>query len=88
MVPCPNITQNFIDDNLNSIGRVLSALDRLNKTRLELSLAGTDVLRVLKEEIEILESLYIVFLFIEDEKQKLKKVLISEILNVGSFHKN
>ena len=42
----------------------------------------------LKEEIEILESLYIVFLFIEDEKQKLKKVLISEILNVGSFHKN
>lgn len=42
----------------------------------------------LKEEIEILESLGIVFLFIEDEKKKLKKILISEIFNIGSFHKN
>ena len=38
----PNISLNFIDDNLNKIGRVLTALDRLNKTRLDLSLAGTD----------------------------------------------
>ena len=53
LVPCPNITLNFIDDNLNKIGRVLTALNRLNKTRLDLSLAGTDALRVLKEEIEI-----------------------------------
>ena len=43
LVPGPNITQNFIDEHLNSIGRVLTALDRLNKTRLELSLSGTDV---------------------------------------------
>ena len=49
----PNISLNFIDDNLNKIGRVLNALDRLNKTRLDLSLAGTDALRVLKEESEI-----------------------------------
>ena len=33
----------------------------------------------LKEEIEILESLNIVFSFIEDEKKKLKKILISEL---------
>ena len=29
------------------------SLDRLNKTRLDLSLAGTDALRILKEELEI-----------------------------------
>ena len=53
LVPGPNTTVNFIEENLNKVGRVLSALDRLNKTRLDLSLAGTDALRILKEELEI-----------------------------------
>ena len=53
LVPSPNITQNFIDEYLNNIGRVLSAIDQLNKTRIELSLSGTDVLRARKDEIEI-----------------------------------
>ena len=53
LVPGPNITLNFIEENLNKIGRVLSTLDQLNKTRLDLSLAWTDALRILKEELEI-----------------------------------
>ena len=53
MIPGPNTTQNSIDEYLISIGRALSALDRLNKPRLELSLSGSDELRARKDEIEI-----------------------------------
>ena len=53
LIPGPNTTQNSIDEYLISIGRALSALDRLNKTRLELSLSGSDELRARKDEIEI-----------------------------------
>ena len=51
-LPGPNITQDFINENLIIVGRALALLNQLNEIRLELSLSGNNLLRAQQNEFE------------------------------------
>ena len=52
LVPDPNITQEFVNDNLIHIGRALALINQLNETRLEFSRAEDDMLRARSNDLE------------------------------------